>query len=97
MLNSLHSASLHTPSRTGSAAQLEAPQYLQTKVLLLLLDFLLLLSSRNSIIPFKVAESAAAVSQNSFVLPQPSCRFTLIASSSSLKTCREWCLVFLCR
>ena len=48
------------------------------------------MSSRNSIIPFSVPESAAAVSQNSFVLPQPSCRFTLMASSSSLNTCLAW-------
>lgn len=43
--------------------------------------------SRNSTIAFMVLESANAMSQKSLVLPQPSCRSTLMASSSSLKTC----------
>lgn len=44
--------------------------------------------SLNSTIAFIVLESANAISQKSLVLPQPSWRSTLIASSSSLNTCQ---------
>lgn len=53
--------------------------------------------SRYSTKAFKVLESAKARSQNSLVLPQPSCSSTLMASSSSLHTWRWWFLVFLCK
>lgn len=43
--------------------------------------------SLNSTIAFMVLESARAMSQKSLVLPQPSWRSTLMASSSSLNTC----------
>lgn len=40
---------------------------------------------RNSTIAFSCLESASAINQNNFVRPHPSCKSTLIASSSSLK------------
>ena len=42
--------------------------------------------SLNSTIPFNVRESANAIVQYNFIRPHPSCRSTLTASSSSLKT-----------
>lgn len=57
-------------------------------------DIAAMFPSRNSIIAFKVRESASANSQNSFVRPHPSCNSTRIASSSSLHTVRRWFRVF---
>ena len=42
--------------------------------------------SLNSTIALSVFESASAITQNNLMRPQPSCRSTLIASSSSLNT-----------
>jgi hypothetical protein len=47
---------------------------------------LLRVPSRNSTIAFSVHESANAITQNNLVRPHPSCKSTLIASSSSLHT-----------
>ena len=44
--------------------------------------------SLNSTMALRALESARAITQNSFVLPQPSWRSTLMASSSSLNTYR---------
>lgn len=46
--------------------------------------------SLNSTMAFMVFESANAISQKSLVLPQPSWRSTLMASSSSLNTCKQF-------
>ena len=47
------------------------------------------LPSLNSIMALSVLESASAMIQNNLILPQPSCKSTLIASSSSLNTCQS--------
>lgn len=52
------------------------------------MSYVLPVCSLNSTIAFIVLESANAISQKSLVLPQPSWRSTLIASSSSLNTCQ---------
>lgn len=50
--------------------------------------------SRNSMIAFKLRESARASSQKSLARPHPSCNSTRMASSSSLQTVRRWFRVF---
>ena len=52
-------------------------------------EIYLLIPSLNSTIALSVLESARAINQNNLVLPHPSWRSTLIASSSSLNTYRN--------